>query len=294
MWGNIAGARGLAGSSIVAFPRKYGPWALITGASHGLGAEFARQVAALGLNIVLVARSADELQTRADELEHAASVQTRTVPLDLSRDDAVDRLIAATRDLEIGLLINNAGISIVRPFLSLDPEFLDRQLRVNNRAGLLLARHYGEQMVRRGHGGMIFVSSGSALHGTPWSASYCATKAFNAMVAEALWYELRPRGVDVLGWLAGATRTPGFLGNDPGRSGLVPVGEARPAVTEALRALGRRPSVADGRLNRLGYAVMGLLPRSVAVRLLGRSMSQMFGPFPDWPPTNHEPDTTHN
>ena len=283
----------MTGTSVAAFPRRYGPWALITGASHGLGAEFARQLAALGLNVVLVARSADELQARADELERTASVRTRAVPLDLSQDDAVERLIAATADLEVGLLVNNAGISIVGPFLSLDPDFLDRQISVNNRASLLLARHYGEQMVRRGHGGIINLSSGSALHGTPWSASYCGTKAFNLMVAEALWYELRPRGVDVLGWQAGATRTPGFLGNNPGHSGLVPVRDARPAVTEALRALGRRPSVADGRLNRLGYAVMGMLPRSLAVRLLGRSMSDMFGPFPVWP-TPDQTSITHD
>ncbi|MCL2464055.1 MAG: SDR family NAD(P)-dependent oxidoreductase [Micrococcales bacterium] len=264
----------------MSFADKYGPWALITGASQGLGAEFARQVAARGLHVVLVARSAPALRERADEIEAVAGVRTRVVSLDLADEGAPAALAAATDDLEIGLLVNNAGISTVGPFLDRDPDFLARQVYVNVRAGVVLARLFAPRMVERGRGGLVFLSSGSALHGTPWSAAYCGTKAYNVMLAEALWYELRPRGVDVLGFLAGATRTPGFQANGPGRSRLVPVMDVQPAVAQALRALGRRPSVAAGRLNRLGYGAMGLMPRAAAVRVLGRSMSTLFGPFP--------------
>ena len=261
------------------FLGKYGPWALVTGASKGLGAEFTWQLARRGLNIILVARSADALKTQADKLERTTSARTRVVPLDLADDDFLTTLTNATQDLEIGLLVNNAGISTVGPFLGQDPEFLARQIHVNNRAGVLMTRYFGQLMADRGRGGIIFLSSGSALHGTPFSANYCGTKAFNAMVGEALWYEFRPLGVDVLALLAGATRTPGWLGNHPSRSRVVPVMDAAPAVATALKALGQRPSVAPGRLNRLGYAAMGLMPRAEAVRVLGRSMSTMFGPF---------------
>ncbi len=264
----------------MSFATTYGPWAVVTGASRGLGAEFARQVAALGVNVVLVARSGEELQARADELEQATGVQTRVVALDLGDEAFLPALVGATGGLEIGLLVNNAGVSTVGPFLGQDLESLTRQVRVNVDAGMLLARHFGARMVERRRGGIVFLSSGSALHGTPWSANYCGTKAYNVMLAEALWYELAPYGVDVLGFMAGATRTPGWHSNHPARSRIVPVMDPGPAVAQALRALGRRPSVAAGRLNRLGYAAMGLVPRAMAVRMLGRSMGQMFGPFP--------------
>ncbi len=264
----------------MSFATKYGPWAVVTGASRGLGAEFARQAAGLGVNVVLVARSGEELRVRADELERATGVQTRVVALDLGDEAFLPVLAEATDELEIGLLVNNAGVSTVGPFLGQDPEFLVHQVRVNVAAGVALARHFGARMVERGRGGIIFLSSGSALHGTPWSANYSGTKAHNAMLAEALWYELAPHGVDVLGFMAGATRTPGWQANHPGRSRIVPVMDPEPAVAQALHALGRRPSVAAGRRNRLGYAAMGLAPRAVAVRMLGRSMGRMFGPFP--------------
>ena len=260
------------------FADKYGPWALVTGASQGLGFEFARQVALLGVNVVLVARTASALEARAEELRHECHVDTRVVPLDLA-DDFMPGLVEATRDLEIGLLVSNAGISTVGPFLDRSADYLTRQLLVNNRAGVLLARHFGEQMVRRGRGGVIFLSSGSALHGTPWSANYAGTKAFNLILAESLWYEWKPLGVDVLGFMAGLTRTPGLDANHPQPNRVVPLMDARPAVAEALAALGRRPSVAAGRLNRLGYWFMGLLPRSMSVRLIGREMESTFGSF---------------
>jgi len=258
------------------FVDKYGPWALVTGASQGIGFEFARKVAARGVNVVLVARTASVLQDRAERLRHIYGVETRAVPLDLA-DDFLLAIEVATRDLDVGLLVNNAGISTVGPFLDRSVDYLTRQLEVNNRAGVILARHFGEQMVGRGHGGVIFLSSGSALHGTPWSAAYAGTKAFNLILAEALWYEWQPLGVDVLGFMAGLTRTPGLDANSPRTNRIVPLMDARPAVAEALDALGRRPCVAAGRLNRLGYGLMGLMPRSMAIRLIGRQMESTFG-----------------
>jgi short-subunit dehydrogenase len=132
-------------------------------------------------------------------------------------------------------------------------------------------------MVARHHGGVVFLSSGSAMHGTPLSASYAASKAYDLILAESLWYEWRPLGVDVLGFIAGSTRTPGWEGNHPKPSRIVPIMDAEPAVAQALRALGHKPTVSSGKFNHLGYVIMNLMPRSWAVRLLASQMKTMFG-----------------
>jgi short-subunit dehydrogenase len=261
------------------FRRRYGPWAVVTGASRGLGEEFARQLAALGLNLVLVARSEAPMAALAAGLEAAHGIETRVAPLDLGDGGFIDTLAAATEGLEVGLVVSNAALSTVGPLLSQDRAHLVRQLHLNAGAGLILARHFGPAMAKRGRGGIIFLSSGSALHGTPFSANYAGTKAYNLILAEALWYEWRPLGVDVLGVAAGVTRTPGWAANHPKPDRLVPVAEAAPVVTRSLAALGRRPSVAPGLRNRLGYALMAVVPRAWATRILGRSMGKMFGPF---------------
>ncbi|OFW61547.1 MAG: hypothetical protein A2133_12760 [Actinobacteria bacterium RBG_16_64_13] len=262
------------------FSEKYGPWALVTGASRGLGAEFARQCAERGLNVVLVATNAGLLRSRADELERDHGIETRTVALDLSREDILQQLAPVTDSLQVGLLVNNAGVSTVRPFLHHSLDQLLRQLHVNARAGLMLAHHFGEKMVQQTRGGIIFLSSGSALHGTAYCANYAGTKAYNLIIAETLWYELGRHGVDVLGFMAGSTKTPGWDANEAKPHRLVKVMDVRTAVAEALDALGKRPSIISGRSNRLGYLVMGkMMSRTGAIRTLGRSMERMFGPF---------------
>ena len=258
---------------------QYGPWALVTGATRGIGAEFARQLAERGFNIVLLATNDRLLRKRADELELAYGIKTRTIRLDLARDDIIKAMSPVTENLDIGLLVNNAGISTVGTFMAQTPDYLVRQLHVNARAGLMLAHHFGIKMVQRKRGGIIFVSSGSAQYGTPYSANYAGTKAYELVLAESLWYELKPYGVDVLGFMCGATNTDGWDENEPKPDPLVPVGEVGPAVAKALRSLGRGPSAANGTLNRLGYAVMGMVSRAQAVKMLGTSMNKMFGPF---------------
>jgi short-subunit dehydrogenase len=262
------------------FSEKYGPWALVTGASRGLGAEFARQCAGRGLNVALVATNADLLRSRADELERDYGIETRTVAVDLGREDILSQLAPVIGSVEVGLLVNNAGISSVGPFLDHSLDHLLQQLHVNARAGLMLAHHLGTKMVERKRGGIIFLSSGSALYGTPYCAHYAGTKAYNLIVAEALWYELGRHGVDVLGFMAGSTKTPGWDANEPKPNRLVKVMAAEAAVAEALDALGKRPSIIAGRRNRAAYCFMGMMmSRAGAIRTLARSMERMFGPF---------------
>jgi short-subunit dehydrogenase len=264
------------------FKTKYGPWALITGASRGMGAEFARQCAARGLNLVLVATNASLLKTNADSLKKNYGVEAKTIALDLSREDILKEITSVTDSLEIGLLVNNAGLSKVGPFLNLPLDYLEKQLFVNARAGLVLAHHFGGKMAARRRGGIIFLSSGSAMCGTAFSANYAATKAYNLIIAETLWYELGRYDVDVLGFMAGATKTSGWDANHPKPGRLVKVMDVRATVAEALNALGKRPSLIAGKTNRLGYFFMGkVMSRAGAIRTVSKNMDKMFGPFDD-------------
>lgn len=263
-----------------AFSKKYGPWALITGASRGMGAEFARQCAERGLNTVLVATNADLLQRKADLIKHDYGVEVRTIAVDLNREDLLQAITPITDALEIGLLINNAGVSKVSPFLALTENQLVKQLQVNARASLILTRHFAGEMAGRGRGGIIFLSSASALCGTGYSANYAGTKAYNLILAESLWYELKPFGVDVLGFMAGPTKTPGWNADSPKPAQFVTVMDVKPTVTEALNALGKRPSLIAGKSNRLGYFFMGrMLSRAQTIRIVSGSVNKMFGPF---------------
>jgi short-subunit dehydrogenase len=213
------------------FKKKYGHWALITGASRGLGVEFARQCAERGLNVILAATNAKLLQEQADAITRDYGVAVKIIVLDLSREDFLKEITPITDSLEIGLLVNNAGVSKVRPFLDHTPEELSRQLHVNTRAGLILAHHFGRKMADRKRGGIIFLSSGSAMYGTAYCANYAGTKAYNLILAESLWYELGRHGVDVLGFMAGSTKTPGWDANKPKPSKIVKVMDVKPTVT---------------------------------------------------------------
>jgi uncharacterized protein len=264
------------------FKTRYGPWALITGASRGMGAEFARQCAGRGLNLVLIATNTELLITNAGSLKNNYGVEVKTIVLDLSREDILEEITPVTNSLEIGLLVNNAGLSKVGPFLNHPIDHLVKQLHVNSRAGLVLAHYFGGKMAARKRGGIIFLSSGSAMCGTAYTANYAATKAYNLIIAETLWYELGRYNVDVLGFMAGATKTPGWDANRPKLSRLVRVMDVKATVTEALNALGKRPSLIAGRTNRLGYFFMGkMMSRAGAIRTVSKNMDKMFGPFED-------------
>ncbi len=262
------------------FKDKYGKWALITGASKGLGLEFAHQCANRGLNIVLIARNADMLNEASERIKNKYHVETATIPLDLSRDDILDAITPVTDTLEIGMLINNAGIEKVGPFFSFTLEQQLTQLHLNARAALILSHHFGEKMAERKRGGMIFLSSASSMNGTPYVANYAGTKAYNLIMGESLWYELKHYGIDVLGFMPGITRTPGLDDNQPKLNPMVTVMDADVTVTEALDNLGKEPSRIAGRGNRFAYFIMSkLFNRPRAISTVGKAMKKIFGPF---------------
>jgi len=257
------------------FRARYGPWALVAGASEGIGAAFARELAGRKLDLLLVARREAPLSDLAASLREEASVEVVCVPFDLAVLDA-----EALRDLvgerEVGLVVYNAAHSLVGRFLGQPLSDKLRTIDVNCRGPLVMAHELGGAMARRGRGGIILMSSMSGMQGSPIVASYAATKAYNLVLAEGLWDELCSSGVDVLACCAGPTRTPGWDRSQPQRK--MRAMEPRVVVEEALAALGRRPSMIPGRLNRIvTFVLHRLLPRRTAIRIMGDATRRLYG-----------------
>jgi short-subunit dehydrogenase len=259
----------------VSFVDRYGPWAVVAGASEGIGAAFANALAARGVNLVLVARRPGPLQALAQSL----AVQTIEVAADLSTVDGLEAVTAATADREVGLLVCNAAYAPMGGFLDQPEEGLSTVLDVNCRAPVLLARRYLPGMVARGRGGLVVMSSVAGLQGLPGLSMYAATKAFGAVLAEGLWAELRGTGVDVVACLAGAVLTPGYQ-----QSMAKPAPGAKSAeevVANALRALPHGPRTVPGGLMKFSAALLTrLLPRRTAIGIIGRTSSGLAAPPP--------------
>ncbi len=257
---------------MASFQERYGPWALITGASSGIGAEFADQLAERGINLVLVARRRDRLETLGGELERRNKIQVRIAMADLSKPDFMTPIRPITESLDIGLLVNNAGFGLAGNFLQHDLRRELDLLNVNCRAPLILTHEFGRQMTKRKRGGIIFVSSVSGYIATPLEASYAASKVYELFLAESLWYELKKEGVDVLALCPGSTITE-F--HDVAGSRAVAAMAVKPVVDLALKKLGKKPSAIPGRHNRLLVSLVKLTPRRLNTVLAGRVMKNL-------------------
>ncbi len=263
----------------LSFGERYGPWALVTGAAMGIGAEFARALAARGLNLVLVDIRKEPLRLMCGDIRKTG-VEAVPVVADLANPDFPAAIRKASARREIGLLVNNAAWGTVGNFVEMNHSNLDRTISINCRAPMLLAREYGRIMADRRRGGIIFLSSASAVQVTPLLANYAATKAYSLVLAEALWEELRGYGVDVLALSPGATNTPGFYESGAKIEKLrsAPFMEASEVVVEALEVLGKKPSLIPGRMNRLAaFVLTRLMSRSKALAVVGKNMRILYG-----------------
>lgn len=248
------------------FARRYGPWAVVAGASEGLGAAFAHALARRGVHVALVARRAEKLAEVRAAIARASPVQVRELVLDLAEPGAAEQAARALADVEVGLCVYNAALSPHGAFLAQPLEENLRAVDVNVRGPLAFAHHFGKPMAARGRGALLFLSSLTAFQGSPLLATYGATKSFNLAFAEALWDELRGQGVDVLAVCAGATRTPNFLKAASTAPGLL---EPEQVAEEALGRLGA-PLMIPGRFNRLAsFFMRRVLPRRTAIALMG-------------------------
>lgn len=254
---------------------RYGPWAIVTGASSGIGREIALRLAEAGLNLVLVARRQDVLEQLAADVTARLGIEVRVIVADFAQPTAVDTVATTTRDVDVGLLVAAAGFGTSGSFLDSALAHEVEMLNVNCRALMLLSHEFGQRFAQRGRGGMILMSSIVGFQGMPHAAHYAATKAYVQTLAEALHVELSPMGVDVLASAPGPTNS-GFAARAGMRMGLAlnPADVAQPT----LDALGRRATVLPGLLSKfLTYALV-FLPRTARVRIMGRVMRSMTKP----------------
>jgi len=201
-------------------PAKYGPWAVIPGGSEGIGACIATRLAKAGINSVLIARKAEPLEEVAAEVR-ALGAEARTLAMDLAGEDMFERIKAATDDLEVGLLVYNAGASLrTGPFIEWDLADVEQVIRLNVLGQTRLSHHFGKQMAARGHGGIILMGSLAGVAGSPSVITYSGAKAYSQIFSEGLWWELQQHGVDVLHVVVGQTNTPAMarlgIGYDEG------------------------------------------------------------------------------
>jgi short-subunit dehydrogenase len=254
------------------FLARYGPWAVVTGASSGIGREIALGLAEAGLNLVLVARRRDVLERLASDIGARREGEIRVVAADLASESALATVEEATQDLDVGLLVAAAGFGTSGPFLdsSLAEEL--EMLDVNCRAPLRMALHFGRRFALRGHGGIVLMSSIVGFQSTPNAASYAATKAYVQTLAEALHVELAPQGVDVLASAPGPTES-GFAARARMQMGVAL--EPEDVARSTLKALGTTSTVLPGALSKLLAYSLVPLPQWARVRIMGRVMGGM-------------------
>ncbi len=258
-----------------AFAERYGPWALIAGASEGLGAAYAGALARRGLNLVLVSRRKALLDDLAEGLHGAHGVEVLALDGDLGERHFLESVQDACSGLEVGLVVYNAAHAPIGEFASAPLEDLLRVAAVNIRAPVALVRGLLPGMTERGRGGVILMTSLAGNQGSPYIATYAASKAFNRVLAEGLWYELKNKGVDVVACCAGAVRTPGYVEAAAGKDapGTLDPDEV---VEQALWALGRGPVVIPGYVNRMASIFMTrLLPRRRAISIMARNTADL-------------------
>lgn len=258
---------------------KYGDTALIAGASEGIGAAFAEELAAHGFNLILIGRRMEPLQMLAGKIADRYKVSARCLPCDLSDEDAAERVMASLDGAEPGILIYNAALSHIGPFIGHPLESHCQAARVNMITPMKLVHQLGGKMLDRGRGAVILMSSMAGLQGSGYLATYAATKAFNRVLAESLWYEWKEKGVDIMACCAGATATPGYLNSGPAKVSLFAPAVMKPGevVRECLRMLGKKPSFISGRANRAAsFFMQRILSRKRAIEIMGDNTRKMY------------------
>jgi short-subunit dehydrogenase len=269
----------------VTFAEKYGPWAVVAGASDGVGAAFAEEIAQRGVNVVLLARRQATLDEVAAGINARTGVQTRTLAVDLAEAGAAATIADATADLDVGFLVYCAGADPnFEPFLSNPVSTAEAMIHRNCTVPVQLCHHFAQPMVGRGTGGIVVFGSGAAFAGAPNMVAYGATKAFDMVFAEALWSELHGKGVDVLGLILGKTDTPALRRLERERGSTTaadqPLADAatvEDVVAEAFDNLGNGPTWIVGENMRAALQMIGSLTRNEAVNLMMAASAATMG-----------------
>jgi len=249
---------------------KYGQWALITGASSGIGKEFATQLAEQGFNIVLVARGAEQLTKLAKELQSKYKIDTLCIPLDLTNSTAVTKLYEEVATLDIGLVIPAAGIDEMGEFIDKDYHSIERMLFLNIQSPTEIVHVFSQKMRTREHSAIILIASIFAYQGTPYFAAYAASKSYILALGETLNVEMARNGIDILVLSPGLTDTP-FAQSLAMDLSKVPMTAQKPALVAetGLKNIGRKATVVSGLLNKFYVWQNRILPRSWPVKVFG-------------------------
>jgi len=259
--------------------QKYGSTALVAGASEGIGAAYATYLAAQGIDLVLIARRMDPLQQLADVLKRTYYIDVTCISCDLAGRDATEQIVKSLNGREINILVYNAALSYIGPFIKNSSEYHARMAQVNMLAPLAMLHAFGDKMIANNRGAIILMTSLAGFQGSGYLTMYAATKAYNRVLAESLWYEWKQYGVDVMACCAGATATPGFNRTSPEKAGfLAPrVQEPKEVVSECFSKLGRQPSFISGTGNKVASFIMQkLLPRKMTVTIMGDNTRKMY------------------
>jgi short-subunit dehydrogenase len=260
---------------------QFGPWALVTGASSGIGKEFARQIAAAGINVVLVARRDALLAELGRAISQEFDVQYRALAMDLSQEGFIAGLADATHDIDIGLVVSNAGTANPGEFLKLDRHLLQATLRLNTMAHLDISHHFGAKLAKLRRGGLILVGAMGAENGIPLIANDGAAKAYVHSLGEALHYEFKPLGVYVTVLAVGITNTEVLekFGFDPKTMPMKPM-SVEQCVSEGLSGLLKnRSRIIPGRLNRIMNALVpASLARKMEADMIGKALASTPAP----------------
>jgi short-subunit dehydrogenase len=213
--------------------KRYGPWAIVIGGSEAMGASFAQKLAKAGLNLIIVARKEGPLNEVARQVRGESGVEVRTLSLDLAREDVLERIRSVSDDVEVGLVVYNAGAAHrTGGFLDQPLEDALRIVRVNSIGHISLSHHFGKKMLARGRGGIVLIGSMACVAGAAGVITYSAAKAFAQIFAEGLWAEINPHGVDVVYVPLGSFNTPAMA-----RIGLVPQEELISAEDQVQQIL---------------------------------------------------------
>ena len=258
---------------------KYGPVALVAGASEGIGAAFSAYLAKEGMNLILVARRREPLDILAESLRDKSKIEVECICCDLSEPDAAKTLYVALKGKEINLMVYNAALSYIGRFEEQSLELHNRIAYANMVTPMNMIKYFGEPMLNKRNGAVIMMASLAGFQGSGFLATYAATKAFTGILAESLWYEWRNRGVDVMACCAGATSTPNFINTKPEKKGFFAprVQSPEEVVLECMVRLGKTPSFITGRGNKIASFIMQkIMPRGMTIKIMGDTTRKMY------------------
>ena len=263
----------------ISLKQKYGQLALVAGASEGIGAAFARYLAACGIDLILVARRKESLEQFASLLRNEYHVQVHCVLCDLSDSNAPVQIQEIVAGKEINIMVYNAALSYIGPFEENSLDNHNAMVRANMITPMNLIHFLARPMLSRKKGAVILMSSLSGLQGSGFLAMYAATKAFNRILAESLWYEWKNKGVDVIACCAGATATPNFIRTNPEKKDFFAPKVQLPeeVVQECFKRLGKKPSFITGSGNKMAsFMMQHVLPRKMAINIMGDTTRKMY------------------